>query len=95
LNIQHNTIINQQDQTDAIMIDNYFGAVNNVTVNNNYLSGGSYTVYSDGQFNSNPITNVSFTNNVIGKGGYGYHAFNKNNPVFTGNVDAVTGQPIN
>ena len=75
--IQNNTIINQNTQTDAVMIQNYFGAVNNVTVNNNLLVGGDYTIYVDGTQGSDPITNVSITNNDIGLHGiFGYTDFN-------------------
>ena len=62
-------------QTSAIFIENYFGAVNNVTVNNNLLVGGGYTVYLVSNTQSNggggqggPVTNVSYTNNDIGTG---------------------------
>ena len=86
--IQNNTINdNAAIPTDAIMLDNYFGAVNNVTIRNNLLTGGQYTIYVDGRFNSNPITNVSITNNDIGPGVFGNTAFVDNSPVFTGNVD--------
>ena len=72
LNIQHNTIINQQAQTDAVMIQNYFGNVNNVTVNNNILIGGDYPVYVDASQGTGNITNVSITNNQIGLTQYSF-----------------------
>ena len=72
LNIQNNTIINQQDQTDAVMIQNYFGNVNNVTVNNNILIGGGYPLYVDASQGTGNITNVSITNNQIGLTQYSY-----------------------
>ena len=87
ITIENNTIINTQGQTDAVMIDNYYGSVNNVAINNNLLSGGDYTIYVDGHFNSDPITNVSITNNDLGSGVYGYTDFNETSPVFTANVD--------
>ena len=87
--VQNNTIINQNTQTDAVMIQNYFGAVNNVTVNSNLLVGGDYPIYVDGTQGSYPTTNVSVTNNDLGlgTGSFGYTDFNKTSPVFTGNVD--------
>jgi len=73
------------------MIDNFFGAISNISVNNNLLSGGDFTVYDDAHFNSNPITGVSFTNNHLGSGQFGTTDFNGTNPTFTGNVnDAAT-----
>lgn len=99
--IRGNTIINDHGQTSAIMIDNYFGAINNIKVDGNLLAGGGYTIYVDGQFNSNPISGVSITNNHLGKGGYGTTNFNKTNPTFSGNstdgwslVDGLDNQPI-
>ncbi len=85
--ISHNTVVNSHGQTSAIMIDNYFGAVSNVSVNNNLLGGGAFTLYDDGHFNSNPITGVSFTNNHLASGQWGYTDFNKTSPAYTGNVN--------
>jgi hypothetical protein len=87
IDIEHNTIINQNNRTDAVMIDNDFGPVNGVTINNNLLLGGDYTVYDGDHFNSNPSTNVSITNNHLGTGLYGYTDSNGTSPVFLGNVD--------
>jgi ribosomal protein L6P/L9E len=92
--IQGNTILNTQGQTDAVMIDNYWGPVSNVTINHNLLSGGDFTVYVDGHFNSSPMTNVSVTNNVMGVGTYGYTDFNQTNPTFHGNIDDITGSSL-
>ncbi|ABE63773.1 hypothetical protein Nham_3027 [Nitrobacter hamburgensis X14] len=102
IQISHNSIINQRGWTSAIMIDNYFGAASNISVDNNLLVGGAYTVYSDGSFSSSPITGVSFTNNHIGGGAYGPAMIRGSNPVYTGNIDdgatlaqglQTTGQP--
>jgi hypothetical protein len=90
--IQNNTIINTQGQTDAVMIDNYWGAVSNVTIANNLLAGGDYTVYVDSHFNSSPITNVKITNNDLGMADYGPLNLNSSGGgtyqvTTTGNVD--------
>ena len=91
--IQHNTLINEHNQTASVFLQNYFGAVNNVTVNNNILVGGDYTVYMDasgdgGPGTGTPVTNVSFTNNHMGTGIYGYTDFiHWTNPVYTGNIN--------
>jgi hypothetical protein len=87
VSISHNTVVNDHDQTAAIMIDNYFGPISNIKVDNNILSGGGYTVYSDGQFSGGSISGVSFTNNHMESGQYGVTAFTGNSPTYTGNVN--------
>lgn len=85
--ISHNTIINDHGSAGAIMIDNYFGPIKNISVDNNLLAGGSFTIYSDGSFNSNPITGVTITNNHISPGQYGSTYFKGNSPTYTGNAN--------
>jgi hypothetical protein len=51
-------------------------------------------VYSDSHFNSSVISGVSFTNNRIGKGCWGFADINGPQPVWTGNVDATSGTAI-
>jgi hypothetical protein len=92
--IEHNTVINQWGWTSAVMIANDLGSISNITVDNNRLIGGGFTVYADGHFNAGPMSGVSFTNNRMGKGRYGYLYHNGSNPTFTGNVDDVTGFAI-
>jgi hypothetical protein len=94
ITIRHNTIINEHGQTSAVMLSNYFGSVTNVIVDNNRLAGGGYTVYSDGQFGGGTISGVSFTNNTLGRGQYGYASIRYNTPVWQANVDGVTGRPV-
>ena len=69
--INHNTVINDWNQTSAVMINNGFGPISNISVDNNLLAGGGYTVYCDGQFSGGSITGVSFTNNHLKKGYFG------------------------
>jgi hypothetical protein len=78
--------------TAAVFIKTQFGAINGITVNNNYLSGGSYTCYCENT--GAGIQNVSFTNNTIGRGQYGYWNIANSTPVRTGNKDAITGANI-
>lgn len=85
IQISGNSIINQWGWTSAIMIDNYFGAISNVTVTNNLLSGGAYTLYADSSLGTASITGVSFTNNHIGGAQYGDAMIRGNNSVFSGN----------
>ena len=63
--IRHNTIINQNSQTSAILIGNQFGPATNVLITDNYLKGGGYTIYSD--------AGVTVTNNLIGMGAFGWN----------------------
>jgi hypothetical protein len=92
--ITHNTVINSYNQTSAVMIDNYYGPISNIIVDNNLLVGGGYTVYSSAQFTGGPVTGVSFTNNRMGKGRWGYRAVTKNTPAWHGNVDNATGRDL-
>jgi len=73
--IQHNTLVNEQTQTSVIMLDNYWGSISNVTINDNLLVGGGYTTYinemAQGQPGGGTVTNVTYTNNHIGSGYYG------------------------
>ena len=87
LDLENNTLINQNIQTASVFIQNYFGAVNNVTVNNNILVGGDYTIYVDGSASSAATTNVSITNNHMGAGIFGVTDFAKSSPTYTGNVN--------
>ncbi|QOZ77606.1 hypothetical protein XH83_20430 [Bradyrhizobium sp. CCBAU 53351] len=85
IQITGNSIINQWGWTSAVMIDNGFGPVSNVTVTNNLLTGGAYTVYADSNLGTASITGVSFTNNHVGGAQYGDALIRGNNSVFTGN----------
>ncbi|MHC4046602.1 Ig-like domain-containing protein, partial [Bradyrhizobium sp. 23AC] len=85
IQITGNSIINQWGWTSAIMIDNDFGPVSNVTVTNNLLTGGAYTVYADSNLGTASITGVSFTNNHIGGAQYGDAMIRGNSSVFSGN----------
>jgi hypothetical protein len=99
LTIDHNTVINEQNQTSAVMLDNYWGPIDKVAITNNLLVGGGYTVYinevAKGQAGGGPVTNVTFTNNHIRAGAWG--ALNVRSelghaPIVSGNVSATTGR---
>jgi hypothetical protein len=87
ITITHNTVINSNIQTSAVMIDNYYGSISNVQVDNNLLVGGGYTIYVDGQFGNKSVTDVSITNNHMGRGHFGITNFNKTSPTYKGNVN--------
>jgi hypothetical protein len=92
--IQHNTLFNPASQTAAIYIGADFSPSANVTVNDNFVAGGGYTVYGGGQGvgpQANPA-NIKVTNNVFGRQYYGNSGFY--GPVAyydTGNGDVWSG----
>ena len=95
ITIEKNAVdMREHSQTAAVMIDNYFGPINDISVDGNLLMGGGYTVYSDGQFSGGSITGVSFTNNRLGKGEYGYASIVKNTVAWSGNVDESSRETV-
>jgi len=62
--IQHNTILNHYAQTDAIGLFQDFSTVSNVTINDNFLAGGGYTIYG-GMGSKGRSSNIVITNNTI------------------------------
>src|SRR4029079_11255583 len=85
--ILHNTIINNHDQTSAVMLDTYFGDIKNVTVDGNYLYGGGYTIYLDGRFSGGSVddSSVKITNNYLGGGYWGNYSFYDDHPLLSNN----------
>jgi hypothetical protein len=82
--IDHNTI-DTPPGTATIFIKTEFGAIDNVTVRNNLLTGeSSYTVYVEST--TRPITNVTIQNNYVEKGQYGYFYVTNSNPTLVNNV---------
>ena len=94
ITIRHNTIINSNGSTSCVMIDNYFGAISNIIVENNLCVGGAYTIFVDGRFGGGAITGVQLIRNQLGKGRWGYIATNQTSPVLLENFDYITGQLI-
>ncbi len=72
--IQHNTILNNYAQTDAIGLFQDFSTVSNVTINDNFLAGGGYTIYggigSYGQSSNIVVTNNTISTMYHAHGGY-------------------------
>jgi Right handed beta helix region len=92
--VRHNTI-SMPDQTGAVNIGNTFGPISNVLVEDNLLSGGTYTVYVDAVHGSDPITGVQLINNRFGWHQYGAVLVrNVTLAASSGNVDHETGAPI-
>lgn len=86
ITVSGNTIVNNQGQTSAVMVDNYFGAATGIVVTNNHLVGGDYTVYADASFNNNPVS-VTYAHNRMGKGVYGYSLLRGADVTWSGNTD--------
>jgi hypothetical protein len=72
--IQHNTVLNNYGQTDAIALFQDFGPEVNKTISDNLLAGGGYAFYGGGPngctgpataFKCNPSSNIIVTNNVF------------------------------
>jgi hypothetical protein len=105
--ISHNTMFNSAGQTATIMITHDFGSQSNVTINNNLLAGGGYSIYGgDTGVNSGaPATDIRITNNRLSSlyyqqcGFYGWlTAFNvpaAAGNVVSGNIWDATGKPAN
>jgi hypothetical protein len=94
ITIRHNTIEAPPNQTSAVMIDNYFGPISDITVDQNLLSGGGYALYVDAHFNDAPIDGVTVTKNRFGRSQWGYTAITSAVVSALGNFDAVTSRAI-
>jgi hypothetical protein len=69
IDVEHNHIENANNQTDALMFDDFYtGTFGNYTINDNLLrGGGDFTLYSTNSFNHTPPTNITITNNILNK----------------------------
>lgn len=95
--IEYCTIDNRNhNQTSAINIANDFGSISNVTVRNNRLYGGGYTLYARGDQpgNGGPVTGISVQNNRFIPGYWGVASIQSASVSWTGNVHDTTGQAI-
>lgn len=88
----HNTIINDHNQTAALMLENTFGGLANITVDNNRLVGGGYTVYLDGRKGGGAVVEntIKITNNQIGGGYWGDFSLYGSKPILSGNTGLGT-----
>ena len=103
LTIRHNTIFNQESQTDAISLFQDFGLEANRTITDNLLAGGGYTIYG-GEGTHGETYNIVITNNRISRmffpnGGYWgpvahFERSNSGNQ-WSGNVWDNSGATIN
>jgi hypothetical protein len=95
ITIRHNTVdMGNLGQTGAVNLTNDFGSISNVTIDNNLLKGGSFTIYTDNSHGGGPLTNIQITNNIIKSGQFGDFYFQTTNPTHSGNVDYDTGAAL-
>lgn len=95
--IEHNAIHSRD--TSCIFVANLWGAHDNVTINDNLLTGADMPVRTEGTKSSQPITNVRWTNNKVENGHWGYKTLVRGTASqwsvsWTGNTDANTGAAI-
>jgi len=70
--VRHNTVINDHNQTSALMVSSDWGVDRNVLVEDNLLVGGGYTIYAvTGDAGPGSLVDVQFINNHFGSGAYG------------------------
>ncbi len=93
--VRHNTVQGPyQTSTSAMIISTSNGPIDNITIEENFLSGGSFTVYcSAGDYGA--PTNATFRYNVFEKdsSGSGSPITFSGTPTFVGNI-YHTGEPI-
>ena len=74
--------------TSAVMIDNYYGSSSGFVIQDCKLSGGGYTLYLEGQFNSSTVAVTSITGTTIS--GYNYGPVLRRGPVTVGQQSGNT-----
>jgi hypothetical protein len=94
--VSGNTVdVSDHTQTSAVMVDNYFGPIADVTITGNLLIGGGYTVYADGSFSStDDIADVTYSGNRMVRGYYGYALVRNADVTWSGNVVDRTGSTL-
>jgi hypothetical protein len=102
--IRHNTLLNPLNQTAAIIAGGPWGPVENVTIDDNLVAGGGYTIYcceATAWGVSAPSSNTAITNNRFSRlyfqsgGSFGPLAdLNKKLTTFTGNFWDETLKPV-
>lgn len=63
LTVDHNTILDQMDQTDAISLFEDFGAQFDAVIENNLIAGGSYTLYAGANTGGQATYNIRVIDN--------------------------------
>lgn len=92
--VEHNTV--ESWDTSCIFIQDFFAAINNVTVRNNLLYNDSArgltaaAIYVEGRF-GNGTTNVLIENNYIMAGVAGFYSIDTASPVIRNNIEWHAG----
>lgn len=94
--VLHNSVIVDLNQTATVRLTktNKSNPSPDIVISNNRLIGGNYTVICDGT-GPLPIANASFTNNSLGIEASDYKLVVNCTPVWSGNFDDITGDPVN
>jgi hypothetical protein len=74
------------------MLNNDFGGLSNIVVDNNRLIGGGYSFYLDGRFHGGAVddSSIRITNNVIKGAHYGNLSVYDSKPVISGNIQEMS-----
>jgi hypothetical protein len=93
ITIKHNTILVPNQQTSAVILGTSAGPIDNVIIEDNYLDGGAYTIFSRDNGDGAP-TNVTITGNTFGRN-FLYGILSEDGPVmWDDNVWADTGDIV-
>jgi hypothetical protein len=98
--IRHNTMRNPCGQTSNILLSSNTSHVSTVTIDDNLLAGGGYTLYCAGMNDGSTVDNIVATNNRFARtwfprsGYWGPTAYCEFADVFTGNVWDSDGSPL-
>ena len=96
IRIEHNTVdMREHGQTAAVMIDNYFGPISNVVVTATCSRAVATPSTPTASSTAAPSPGVSFTNNRLISGYWGYASIVRNTPTWSGNTDHRTGSVVN
>ncbi|GGI08382.1 discoidin domain-containing protein [Egicoccus halophilus] len=93
--IRNNTMISVwRRQTSSILLQAIFSPIDNVLVEGNLMSGGTYTIYVENANDQPGPTNVTIRDNVLveGSGLYGHRRFRNAQVRWEGNVFSTGGR---
>ena len=91
--VRHNTIFNPHNQTSCVNFTTDFGGISHITITDNLLNGGNYTVYSRSGGNGDP-TGVRVTGNQFGHADVFGLLSADGSVSWSGNVSDATGQAV-
>lgn len=98
--LRHTTVRNVCYQDSAILLSSNTDHVSTVTIDDNLLGGGGYTLYCAGDARRSGVDHITVTNNRFSRldfengGGYGPVAHCDFADVFSGNLWDDTGETV-